>query len=136
MKTWCHHGNIRKGASLAPSVWMQVYGRDEMNCCVAKAVAMGPVAHFDLIASLRLNTLRWLKQKCGFLISSVLIMLLMERYGNPIFKIDLILFRKSYLPHLLENDLMKMNGSCSPSYPRWLSDISLLKSIRFVFFHK
>lgn len=79
---------------------MQVYGREEMNCCVAKAVAMGPIAHFDLIASLRVNTLRWLKQKYGFLISSVLIMLLMERKGNHIFKIDLILLRKSYLPHL------------------------------------
>lgn len=109
----------RKGASLAPSVWMQVYGREEMNCCVAKAVAMGPIAHFDLIASLRVNTLRWLKQKYGFLISSVLIMLLMERKGNHIFKIDLILLRKSYLPHLQENDffLSSLFRDVSLSWP-------------------
>lgn len=105
MKTWCRHGNVWRdgGASLAPSVWIRVYGREEMNCCVAKAVAMGPVAHFDLIALLRLNTLRWPEQKCCFLISPVLIMLLMERYGDCIFKIYLIPFRKSSIPYLLAN---------------------------------
>lgn len=73
-----------------------------MNCCVAKAVSMGPVAHFDLIASLRLNTLRWLEQKGCFLICSVLIMLLMERYGDSIFKMYIIPFRNRcyYYPHL------------------------------------
>lgn len=102
MSSWERFERKGGGGSLAPSVWIQVYDKEEMNFCVAKAVVMGPVTHFDLIASHRLNALRWLELKCCFLISSVLIMLLIEIYGLCIYKVYLILFMNSSLLYLLE----------------------------------